>query len=123
MVYASIVLFDVYLCNYCNIRYEWLARPCSAETFILQESVKFCLAHQRFGFAKHPSRSIPGGYEGGCGSTSTTLSTSGGTGASLAHVHAFEEARDPHGKGQRAAQVAEQGEAEGGKQSGEYILE
>ena len=45
------------------------------------------------------------------------------TGAGLAHVHAFEEARDPHGKGQRAAQVAEQAEAEGGKQGGNYSVE
>jgi len=56
------------------------------------------------------SRSTPGG---GCGS--------GGTGASLAHVQAFEEARDPYRKGERSAQVAEQGEAEGVEQGEEVI--
>jgi len=47
----------------------------------------------------------------------------GVTGAGLAHVHAFEETRDPDCKGQRSAQVAEQGEAEGDKQGGECIHE
>jgi hypothetical protein len=44
-------------------------------------------------------------------------------GASLAHVHAFEEAHDPDHKGERAAQVAEQTEAEGVEQGDEDIHE
>jgi hypothetical protein len=31
----------------CNTRYEWLVRPCSAETCTLQETPKLRLAHQR----------------------------------------------------------------------------
>jgi len=47
----------------------------------------------------------------------------GVTGTSLAHVHAFEETRDPDCKGQRSAQVAEQGEAEGVEQGEEDVHE
>jgi len=47
----------------------------------------------------------------------------GVTGASLAHVHAFEEARDSDRKGERAAQVAEKGEAEGVEQGDEHVHE
>ena len=47
----------------------------------------------------------------------------GVTGASLPHVHAFEETRDPYRKGQRSAQVAEQGEAEGVEQGDEDVHE
>jgi hypothetical protein len=41
MVYASIDLFGVCQCNYCNIRYEWLVRPYSKGSFILEETSSF----------------------------------------------------------------------------------
>ena len=42
-----------------------------AFVFIFLFSDSASRAAQRFGFAKHPSRSIPGGYGGGCGSGGT----------------------------------------------------
>ena len=45
------------------------------------------------------------------------------TGAGLAHVHTFDQARDPDRKGQRSAQVAEQAEGEGVEQGDEDVHE
>ena len=73
--------------------------------------------------------SLPNGKANcGTGKTHSRLSRASGksrggrgvTGTSLAHVHTFDQARDPDRKGQRSAQVAEQAEAEGVEQGGEY---
>ena len=74
--------------------------------------------------------SLPNGKANcGTGKTHSRLSRASGksrggrgvTGTSLAHVHTFDQARDPDRKGQRSAQVAEQAEAEGIEQGREYV--